>query len=358
MSPVRVGIDVTPLLGPPTGIHRVTRALIDALGAETDIEARGWLLTARGGRPDLAMPVRRSRIPASVAHRLWSSSALLGRAVTGRVDIVHGPNFVAPPTPRSVISLQDLTPVSHPEWCRPEVAAMAPAIRRAVSEGATVHVSSALVGAEAAALLGATDAQTRLVHHGVEPLVSADPATGRGIAGSPRYVLVLGTVERRKNAAAAAQAMAHLPDDVHLVIAGQEGNDEAALHGALEPIDPRRVRRLLIVDDHTRSALLRGATALLWPSIYEGFALPPLEALSVGTPVVATAVGALPELIGDLVPLVATGDDDAFVAATVDALENEADVSAAVTERIGALTWDRAASAMADIYREIASRGA
>lgn len=356
MTALRVGIDVTALLGPPTGVHRVTRALIDALAAHADLDVRGWLLTGRGGRPAVDIPVRRSRVPAALAHRLWSRSALLGTMVTGRVDVAHGPNFLAPPGPRSIVTLQDLTPVTHPEWCRPEVAAMAPAIRHAVAAGTALHVSSALVGQEAIDRLGASEDQVHLVHHAVEPLAAADADTGRALAGSERYVLLFGTVEHRKNPAAAVRALAELPDDVHLVVSGPPGNAEQTLETALDRIDPARVRRLPTVDDTTRAALIRGATALLWPSRYEGFALPPLEALLAGTPVVATAVGALPELIGDVVTLVAPGDDDAFVAAAVDAITTPSTVPEPLRDRLAELSWDRAAAAMAELYRRVAER--
>lgn len=356
MTRLRVGIDVTALLGPPTGVHRVTRSLIEALAADERVDVSGWLLSGRGARPAVDVPVRRSRVPASLVQRLWARGSLLGRAVTGPVDVAHGPNFMAPPSPSSVISLQDMTPVLYPHWCRPEVAAMAPAIRRAVAVGARVHVSSALVGADAVEHLGADPSQVHLVHHAVEPLGAADPSSGRGIAGSDRYLLVLGTVERRKNVTAAVRALHQLDDDVTLVVSGPEGNAEAELAAALADIDPGRVRRLPVVDDHTRNALVRGATALLWPSTYEGFALPPLEAMSVGTPVIATAVGALPELIGEQVSLSAPGDDVAFIENTVAFMESPTPVPDAVRERIAALTWDRAAAAMVEIYQAAALR--
>ncbi|MDW3217951.1 MAG: glycosyltransferase family 1 protein [Acidimicrobiales bacterium] len=356
MTGLRVGIDVTALLGPPTGVHRVTRSLIAALADDERVDVSGWLLSARGARPPIDVTVRRSRVPAALAQRVWARSALLGRIVTGPVDVAHGPNFLAPPTARSVISLQDTTPLLHPEWCRPEVAAKAPAIRHAIAAGALVHVSSALVGAEAVEQLGAAPAQVHLVHHAVEPVAEADPAVAHGLVGADRYLLVLGTVEHRKNVVAAVRAMADVDEDVHLVISGPAGNAEPELDAALDGLDRRRIHRLPAVDDRTRNSLLRNATALLWPSRYEGFALPPLEALSVGTPIVATAVGALPELVGDQVALVPPGDDDAFTGAVTQLVTDDATVPAAVTARIAELTWTRAADAMVAVYEAAAGR--
>jgi len=327
---------------------------MDALGDRDDVELHGWLLSGRGDRPAVDIPVRRSRIPATVALRGWSRSRLPpGRLLTGKADVVHGTNFLAPPSSRSVITLQDLTPITHPEWCEPSVAAMAGPLRNAIRKGATIHVSSALIRDEALDILGIDPDRVSLVHHGVRPLSGGDAATGRALAGAERYIVVLGTVETRKNVVAAVAAMEGLPDDVRLVIVGPAGNAESGLTAAIAKIPPGRVVRRPAVDEHARNSLLRGAIALAWPSLYEGFSFPPLEALSVGTPVVATAVGALPELIGDLVPLVPPGDEAQFATTFHEAVTSPSPVLPDVTERIGEITWRRAADAMVDIYHEV-----
>ncbi|HBU03819.1 MAG TPA: hypothetical protein DEA70_04970, partial [Acidimicrobiaceae bacterium] len=69
---LRVGIDITPLVGPPTGIHQHTRHLTDALLSRDDVTVSGWLLSARGSKPRFAGPIRRSPIPAAPAARLWA----------------------------------------------------------------------------------------------------------------------------------------------------------------------------------------------------------------------------------------------------------------------------------------------
>lgn len=354
MTRLRIALDVTPLIGPPTGIHQVTRGLLGALMARDDVAVRGWLLTARGERPDVEIAVRRSRVPASVAIRGWSHADFPpGRLVTGPADVVHGTNFLAPPKPTSIISLQDMTPLTHPEWCEPAVAAMAGPVRRAVRRGATLHVSSELVRQEALAEFAVTEDRVRLVHHAVAPLVGGSDDLGRRIAGGP-YVLVLGRVEKRKNVAAAVEALHALPDDVRLVVAGPDGNDSAAVDAAIARHRDGRVVRLPTVSNRDRTSLVAGAEALLWPSHYEGFALPPLEALSIGTPVVATAVGALPELVGDTVDLVTAGDAAAFTAAVVDALDDPREVPTPLRDRIKAHTWADAAAAMVEVYADVA----
>ncbi|MEO0492685.1 MAG: hypothetical protein AAF081_04635 [Actinomycetota bacterium] len=154
---LRVGIDITPLVGPPTGIHQHTRHLTDALFARDDVDVSGWLLSARGDKPTFAGPVRRSPVPASLAARLWARGGWPGRrTLAGAVDVVHGTNFLAPPAGTSVVTIQDLTPLAHTELVEPAVAAKAPAIRAVLESDAWVHTSSQAVADELAAL-GRTD---------------------------------------------------------------------------------------------------------------------------------------------------------------------------------------------------------
>lgn len=351
MSTVSVGIDLTALIGAPSGIHQATKNLVSELSEVADLEIRGWLLTSRGAPPDTSVALRRSRIPARVAHRLWQHKRTwLDRIITGPVDVVHGPNFTAPPTTRSVITVQDLCLLRYPQWCRPEVVAMAKPLRTAIGAGATVHVTSKAIAEEVHTYFDLPDNQVVVVPHGVEAIANADPDYGCRLAGYERYVLILGTVEHRKNVAAVADSLHMFPDDVGLVVAGPTGNAESTLRGAAA--DPRFVR-LTEVNDTQRAALLRGATVLAYPSRYEGFALPPLEALSVGTPVVANAVGALPELIGDQLELATNNDHQAFTEQLRAAIAAPPTVPHDLIARIQKMTWRKTAQQMAELYRSI-----
>lgn len=352
----RVGLDVTPLIGPPSGIHQVTKGLLDALRDRDDVSVSGWILSARGAAPDLGIEMHKSRLPAQLVQRFWRHSTIPGiRRTAGDVDVVHGTNFLAPPSSRSIISVQDLTPITHPEWVLPAVRAKAGALRHAIDNGAIVHTSSQAIADEVVQVLGAPEDQICVVHHAVGEVESAPRAHAVRLAGSERFVLVLGTVERRKNVEAAVDAIAALPDDVSLVIAGQEGNSEATVQQAIRGSSAKdRIVRLPNITSTDRAALLRHATVLCFPSFYEGFGLPPLEALRVATPVVATAVGALPELISDRVPLVAPGDTVDLVEALVASVEGST-VDATIVERMAGMTWERTAAEMAVVYRRVAA---
>lgn len=349
---MRVGLDVTPLVGPPTGVHQHTRHLLDALTARADVEVHGWLLSARGTVPDLAVPVRRAPVPASMAARLWPHVGWPGRRSLGAVDVVHGTNFLGPPAPTTVITVHDLTPLRHPDLVEPAVAAKAPAIRAAIDAGAWVHTPAEAVATELRSIISSD--RIRVVHQGLSIPTPGGDGGGRRLAGADRYLLVLGTTERRKAVGRVVKALHAVPPDVRLVIAGPVGNDESEIERAVaETGATDRVVRLTDVDAATRDALLADATALVLASSYEGFGFTPLEAAAIGTPVVATAVGALPELIGDLVPL--ADPDSPDLAPLLQAACEDPTMPPAVTDRVRALTWDAHAAAMVDLYRLAAS---
>ena len=350
-----VGIDVTPLLGEPTGVHQHTRALIDALGPRTDVEVTGWLLTGRGGRPDVSFPVRR-RLPATVVQRLWGFMSIPRRGLlAGPVDVVHGTNFLAPPAAGTVVTIHDTTPLTHSHLTVPAVAAKACAIRRILRSPALVHTASQLVADELVADHGADPDRVVTVPHALRPAPRADAHPG--VEDHERYIVTVGTTEKRKRVPAVVDALRHLPDDVGLVIAGPIGNDEPAVTHAIARLpDPARVLRVTAVSDAARDALVTGASVLVHAAEYEGFGFTPLEALQVGTPVAATAVGALPELIGDEVAL---ADPDAadISAVLAERIAHALDttVPPTVRQRLDALTWDTTAAAMVELYARAAA---
>jgi glycosyltransferase involved in cell wall biosynthesis len=116
--------------------------------------------------------------------------------------------------------------------------------------------------------------------------------------------------------------------------------------------------RLRTVTDGMRAALLRGARVLAYPSLYEGFGLPPLEAMSVDVPVVTTDGGAIPEVVGDAALVVPVGDVDAMAGALRTAWDDEAArqrLIAAGRERAALFTWERTAAGLADLWRRAAA---
>jgi glycosyltransferase involved in cell wall biosynthesis len=365
-----VAVDATPLLGPRTGIGRFTAAVLAGLAERPEVEPVAFGATWRGrGRLDLLVPtgVRAASRPMA-ARPLRAAWGRLGRPAiewwTGPVDVVHGTNFVVPPARRAaeVVTVHDLTSVHFPELCTPDVRRYPDLLRRALDRGAWVHAVSHFVADEVVAELGAPPERVRAVPNGgPDPGPPGDPAAGRARAGADRYVLVLATVEPRKDhptlvRALASAALAGPLADVRLVLAGPDGWGAEALTEALARSPAAdRVTRLGWVHDTARADLLAGAAVLAYPSRYEGFGLPPLEAMAAGTPVVATAVGAVPEVVGDAALLVPPGDADALAEALRDVLvdaDRADELRRRGRARVATFSWDRTVDGLIALYDE------
>ena len=360
-SKLHVALDVTPMLGPPTGVYQTTAGLLAALRARPDLHVSGYVLSFRGEVPGDrldGLTVVSRRWPAALAHRLWARVDVPpGRWLAGASDVVHGTNYTAPPADRGrIVTVQDLTMTTHPDWCTPGVTRMFGALRRAVDRGAHVHVTSEATGAEAVAHLGVATERLHVVPVAISPLGPGDADRGRETVGSDEYVLAMGTTEPRKDLPALPRAIARLDRHITLVVAGPIGAAESALQEAVQAAGiGDRFLRIGVVSERTRSDLIRGATVLAYPSLSEGFGLPPLEALTIRCPVVATEVGALPDLIGDYVDLVPPDDPDALTDALREVTARPPVVPDALVERLSAMTWDRAADGMVEIYRRAAA---
>lgn len=374
---MRVALDATPLLGTPTGVATFTAGLLRALVARDDVTPTAFALSLRGWRRLAAVvpagaEVRSRPLPAGVLNRVWkvaggpSAEMVLGRDV----DVVHGTNYVVAPTRRAgaVVSVFDLTAVRFPQMVEPASLRYPDLVRRAVERGALVHVTADAIAREAIDLLDLPESRVRVVPSGMdEPALRGDPTTGRRLAGAARYVLALGTVEPRKGLPDLVRAFDELaarPElrDVGLAIVGPDGwgVDElvAAIDGAAHR---RRIRRLGWVGDQQRADLLAGAAVLAMPSRYEGFGYPPLEAMAMRVPVVATTAGSLPEVVGDAGRLVEPRDIDALADALATVLTDEevrSGLVAAGTEQVKRFSWDACARSMVELYRQArASRG-
>jgi glycosyltransferase involved in cell wall biosynthesis len=359
-----VAVDATPLLGTPTGIGVAVRGMVRHLSGRSDLSTVGYGLTGRGRRqlPAALPPGTRAAtvpMPAGPLLRLWERWN--GPPVewwTGPVDVVHGTNFVVPPTRRAgrLVSVWDLTPVHFPELVRPTARRYPRLIARALGEGTWVHTGSASVAAEIVEHFGVDAARVRVVPPGVD--VPAE--VPRQAAGGPPYVLALGTAEPRKDfpgLVAAFDLIADRHPGLELRIAGPPGWGDAALDAAIAAAaHPGRVRRVGWVADPR--PLLAGAEVLAYPSLYEGFGLPPLEAMAVGVPVVATSVGSLPEVLGDGAVLVPAADREALAGALDRVLADaglRTELVAAGRRRAAAYSWDAAIDALVALYREVAS---
>jgi glycosyltransferase involved in cell wall biosynthesis len=273
-------------------------------------------------------------------------------------DVVHGTNFVVPPVRRpSTLTVHDCWCAREPGRCPPVVEAAVQTVQRAVERGAWLHVTTHWGAQEVREVYGAE--RIRVVPLGVPPVPPAGPPPIDG-----RYVLALSTIEPRKGHEALVRSFASIAGEhpeLKLVLAGAEGPAVSAVEREIEKADlGERVVRLPYVDDDTRAALLRGAWLLAQPSLYEGFGITPLEAMSVGVPVVATAAGAVEEVLGDAAVIVPVGDDDALAAAILEVATDEDLQHELVTrghDRAALYTWEACARGMVDLWRAAVAAG-
>ena len=324
---VRIAIDMTAAAWQGAGIGRYTRELIRAVCdiAPADYTfvlcyASGWpgqrppyhayfaeLATRRADIQHVAIPLPPRRLT-QFWHRLHVPLRI--EWLTGDVDIVHAPDFVLPPTGKpGIVTIHDLSYLVHPECAVPGVArylreAVPPSLQRAQAIFADSHSTKA----DLIRLLDVAAARIEVVYAAVDdrfvPINVASLEHIRAKYHLPaQFLLSGGTLEPRKNyvrlfeAYAQARTTSPMPP---LVVFGRKGwmfEDIIATPARLGIAD--MVQFVDFVDDNDLPALYNLAWAFVYPSLYEGFGLPPLEALACGTPTLVSDVSSLPEVVGD-----------------------------------------------------------
>jgi glycosyltransferase involved in cell wall biosynthesis len=358
-----IALDGTPLLGVRTGIGRYVEHLMAELAELDGVQVRVAAFSVRGRSALRTLPpgvraVHRPT-PARLLHRAWLHADLpAAEWLTGRVDVVHGTNFVLPPPRRAagVVTVHDLAFLHYPQLVDNASLRYRELVPRAVRRAAAVLTPTRTVAGELAEAYGVSEDRLRVTPLGVD--ASWFDATPVRPAGMPKeYLLAVGTREPRKGLsvllAAYRALLADTPDVPPLVLAGPPG------WGPQLDTSGLRDRVILpgYVDAATLRGLLAGAAVLAFPSQYEGFGLPPLEALAAGTPVVVSDLPVLREVLGGHARFAAPGDANALTAALRDTLEHppSAACRAAGREHAATFTWRRCAALTAEVYREVAN---
>ncbi|MBU0702637.1 MAG: glycosyltransferase family 4 protein, partial [Chloroflexi bacterium] len=279
-------------------------------------------------------------------------------------DLVHGPVFVAPllaPCP-AVVTIHDLSFIRFPDLFRPANRLYLTALTRLSARRARRLIAvSEHAAAESARLLGVSRERIDVIYHGVDPafrpLPADEVAAFRRRRRLPeRFVFFVGTLEPRKNLARLVEAFARARDArIGLVLAGGKGWLYDELFARVEALG---LSEQVIFPGYVTSEELplwyNAATLLAYPSVYEGFGLPVLEAQACGTPVLTSNLSSLPEAAGDAAVMVDPYDVEALADGLNRLLTDESlrnDLRAAGLARVGQFTWSRAAQETVRTYR-------
>ena len=309
-----------------------------------------------------ASPLGEYRVLAQ--RRLWTHTAFAAALWRDRPDVTWVPAHTLPLVMpgRAVVTVHDLGfryfPAAHPGWPRLYLnLSTAFSARRAH----TILADSQATAADVSRFYGTPASRLRVVYPGVEPPPIGDVAAVRAKLGlPPRYFLFVGTLQPRKNIAGIVQAYArwraaHPGDDTGLVLAGGQGwlYDPAWVEGV------PGVVLAGYVDEADKGALYAGALALVFPSLYEGFGFPVVEAMHCGTPVICSQTSSLPELAADAALLVDPLDIDA-IAAAMTRLSGEPALRETLRARghvqARRFTWEDAAEATMTALEQAAAR--
>ena len=379
-EPVRVGVNLLWLVpGEVGGSEEYTVRLLGAL-ADLDLDDLDVTLYVNGrfGTAHAALAERFRTVVAPVAgtsrpRRVAAESSwLAARTRRDHLEVVHhaGGTMPALRSAPGIVTLHDLQPITHPERFglvkRTYIRLVAP---RSLRAAAAVVCLTDFTAGDAVALAGVDPMRVRLVPCGVDdpgpgpdPLLQEAVLERHRLLGRP-FVLYPAITYAHKNhetlVAAFAQLAADHPD-AKLVLTGGEGSYEPVVRAAIHAYGlADRVERTGRIPEADLDVLYRRATVMAFPSRYEGFGLPVLEAMVRGCPVVASDAGGLPGVAGDAAVLVDPLDAHAWADAIGDLLdqpERRTVLSRLGVERARLFRWPDAAEALAAVYRETARR--
>src|SRR5437762_8762430 len=326
---MRVSVDVSPLVQTRAGTARYLNGLLRELRRHDEVE-----VSARAFGGD-------DRFSNLVRDGVWYPF-LLGR--DSDADVLHCPTYRGPVRSRVplVVTVHDLAVLRHPEafnrWSRlygPRV------VPRVLQTATRVIAVSRFTRRELIELLQVPEERIRVIPNAVE-----DTFTQDGPAESGEYVLAVGTLEPRKNLDRLVEAVRRIDTELRIVGARGWGGIEVAGNG---------VRWLGEVSDAELARLYRGAACVAYPSLYEGFGIPVLEAMACGAPVVTTRGTAMEEVADGAAVLVDAHDPAEIAAGIAQAVADRAQLVAKGLERARAFRWDAVAAATVGVYREAVS---
>lgn len=380
---MKVVLSVDPVKFPLTGIGRYTYELGKSL--QTQLGEQIKFLQGRHLRLDLPQPssadpmakvppwkqlLQGNRLIVDAYRQL--NSSLKARALRGLEDhVFHGPNYYLPPFGgRSVVTIHDL---SHYVWTKghpPErVRYLQAEMNLSLMRASALITDTEYTRQEVARYFGWPLDKIHAVHLASGPEFAprsaeelAPPLVAQGLVPGA-YTLFTGTVEPRKNIGTLLDAYSRLPAALRsscpLVVCGYRGWQSDALHRRLEQAQAQGwVKYLGFVPNETLPLLMAGARLFAYPSHYEGFGLPVLEAMASGVPVVCSNATTLPEVSGGAAAMHDPNDVDVLLGHLQRGLEDNAWRHQAREQGLvqaGRFSWERCAHETMAVYQAVAN---
>ncbi len=312
---MKVCVDIQSAIGQRAGVGRYTKSLVEHLGdpAGSDELILFYFDFSRRGHPFPVMGARRKVVrwcPGRLVQKAWKTIGWPPfDRFSGPADVYHFPNFVRPPLTcgRSVVTLHDIAFLRLPETTeRKNLRYLSAQIRKTVDQSDMIITVSQFSAREICEQLNVPEDRVTAIHEGLTPNMASPDQDAiktmrRALNLNRPYLLFVGTIEPRKNIPFLVDVFERLESfDGDLVLAGMRGwKYEPILERMKRSRRAVSIRYLEYVDEQWMPALYAGSELFLFPSLYEGFGFPPLEAMMCGTPVLSSTAGSLPEVLGD-----------------------------------------------------------
>lgn len=358
---MRIAFDVSPLSHPLAGIGNYIRGslagLAEAAGGRHEIVA--FAPTSPRGRrvipqvlAGIPVELRLRTIPFS--HRARMAWSRRGRPPAerflGGFDVLHFSDWMYPPQAAGVraTTVHDLVPLRFPELVTPRTLEMhGEKYANAARTCDVLFTNSAYTAREVHELLGVPEERLRVARPGLRDGLSPD---GDAADVEGPYLLGLGTLEPRKNLARLVEAWRLLGGDLRLVLAGGEGWGDASA------LDDPRITKLGYVTDDEVARLYRGAAVFAYPSLFEGFGMPVVEAMACGAPVVASSHPSLDEACGDAAVRVDPGSAEAIARGVEEALRGRGELVPRGLAHAAGFSWHTVGEIFLAGYEEARAR--
>jgi glycosyltransferase involved in cell wall biosynthesis len=369
---MRVGIDARLVYYHQAGTARYCLQLMRALAA-IDREDQFVILQSRRDQRELVSQAnfQTRRVWTPSHHRLEQRLLSMELRLTA-LDVLHSPDFIPPfrRRCRSIITIHDLAFLLYPQFLTKASARYYGQIDQAVRHTDHIIAVSESTRRDIVRLLGVPEQMITVVYEAPRRHFQRLPGNDwrerlrQRFSLTRDYLLFVGTIEPRKNIptllSAFQQVLSHYHPEVDLVLAGAPGWLTDEVYGLANRLGlTGRVHFLGRVSDDELIWLYNGAQMLILPSFYEGFGLPPLEAMACGCPVIVSNVSSLPEVVGDAGLLFDPLDTDALTVAIWRLLSDDRLRQELVDKglkRAAWFSWERAARETLDLYRRVAGQ--